>query len=110
PGNEPARLGLRQGAARIDCRAAEPDLEMEVGSGGVAGGADEAESGAGGNGLAAVGADLREVRVERANAAGVEHDDQIPPVASGEGGIDNAARGGRGDGPALRCDDVDPRV
>src|SRR5207249_1350148 len=102
--------GLRQGAARIDRGAAEPDLEVEVRAGRVAGGADEAESGARGNGLTAVGVDLRKVRVERPNAVAVEHDDQVPPAAAGEGGVDDAPRSGCGHWCSLRRDDVDPLV
>src|SRR5207248_1468553 len=86
------------------------DLEMEVRPGGVAGRPDEAEAGSGGDRGSAVDGERREMGIQRAHAVAVEDDDEVPPAAGREGGVDHAPRGGRRHGRALRGDDVDPFV
>src|SRR5687768_1185152 len=94
---------------RVDGGASEPDLEVQVGSGGVPGAADVPDDRARGDVLADDHGDARLVPVERAHAATVVDDDRVAVPALRARDHD-LARLARADRRAGRRDDVDTGV
>ena len=78
----PLEPELADRAARVDVRAADGDLEVQVRTGRRAGAADRADPRARDDALAARDGDRREVRVERPHAGAVGDDHVVPPPAS----------------------------
>src|SRR5919198_5505237 len=100
---------LRQVAARIDGRAVDAHLVVEVRAGGTARGADGADRLPATHALALAHVERGEMSVERVELAAVVDDDQgaVARVAPGE---DHLAAAGRRHGEAVARRDVDARM